>query len=301
MTGRGEVGSRRPFRPRPRPTRGRGEPDPSRDSLRGTTTESIPGVSWSQRAVTSGRSHEFEERSLRLYCFPYAGGTVASYFPWSKQLRPEIDIRSVEYPGRGIRRNDSPSDSLSALVETLWDTIGPELEEPFALLGHSFGALVAFELARLTVRRRAPRPARLLVSAARAPHLAPRELVHQLPDATFLDRLIRFDGVPQEALENQELLDLVLPIVRHDFRIFEEYRYQDDESPLPVPISVFGGLQDPEVPVPDLLAWSVHTTKSFRSRFYPGRHFFAFDQKIQLLGDIVEDLKAAMQEVLPRV
>src|SRR5262249_38231888 len=156
-----------------------------------------------------------------------------------------------------------------------------------------FGALVAFEVAQCLSSSGLPLPVRLCVSGARAPHLRPREEIHDLPEPEFMTRLMRYGGVPKEVLDNHELLSLLMPIVRDDFRLFQQFHYQPGGA-LQVPISVFGGLQDPEVPASDLLGWSIHTTKSFRSRFYPGRHFFLFDQKLPVLDDVQNDVNASL-------
>jgi medium-chain acyl-[acyl-carrier-protein] hydrolase len=233
---------------------------------------------------------------VRVFCFPFAGGTASSFFDWRKRSNG-LEIDPIEYPGRGGRWKEKACATLEGLVQAIADDLRSRLGEPYAFLGHSFGALVAFELARLLNRLNTSMPVRLLVSGARAPHLPLRENIHELPEPEFLARLTSFDGIPQEAMDNTELMSLLLPIVRHDFRLYEEYRYIQ-EARLPVAISSFGGLQDPKVPAGDLLAWSQHTSKSFRSRFYPGKHFFLFEQQDHLLRDIHADLEASTAATL---
>jgi medium-chain acyl-[acyl-carrier-protein] hydrolase len=229
---------------------------------------------------------------LRLFCFSFAGGTAAHFFTWLKRFDQNIEVCPVEYPGRGSRWKDGACATLDELVETIVGTLSCHLHQPYALFGHSFGAIVAFEFARLMNSSGSPLPARLFVSAARAPHLPGDEELHKLPETEFLTRLMGYGGVPQEALGNKDLLTTLLPVVRHDFRLFEEYRFRNGD-PLPLPISVFGGLQDSKVPVPDLLAWSRHTSKSFRSRFFQGKHFFLFDEQCCVINDIQNDIKAS--------
>src|SRR5207253_4383733 len=135
-----------------------------------------------------------------------AGGTSSSFADLRRRWGYGLDVRPVEYPGRGSRWHEPACETLDALVETVADGLRPELAEPSAFLGHSFGALVAFELARRLDREGGPMPVRLIASAARAPHLRPPEVIHDLPDAEFLVRLVSFGGVPREALDSEELL-----------------------------------------------------------------------------------------------
>lgn len=135
-------------------------------------------------------------------------------------------------------------------------------------------------------------PLRLFLAGARAPHLPPKESTHQLSDEGFLLKLREFNGIPDEALENDELIKAVLPIIRNDFRILEQHRFQAAD-PVPIPISVFGGLEDRNVSIADLLLWSSQTSKTFRSRFLKGHHFFLFDSMPAISTYIQEDLAAA--------
>jgi medium-chain acyl-[acyl-carrier-protein] hydrolase len=162
--------------------------------------------------------------------------------------------------------------------------------EPYALLGHSLGGVLAYEVARQLRAAGAPLPLRLCIVASPAPHVPRREVVHRLPEAAFVDKVVGYGGVPQEVLDSEEMLALVLPIVRNDFKLLEQYAGGLD--PVPIPISVFGGLDDHAVPAADLLAWSAQTTKSFRCRFYPGGHFFLYDARLPVIADVESDVGA---------
>jgi medium-chain acyl-[acyl-carrier-protein] hydrolase len=230
---------------------------------------------------------------LRLFCFPFAGGTASSYSAWRKQSDNGFEVCPIEYPGRGSRFKESGCETLAKLVETIGADLRSQLQQPYALLGHSFGGIVAFELARLLNSSNSPMPVRLFISAIRAPHLRQPEKIHDLQEQEFLSKLMSYDGVPQEVLKNSELLSLVVPIIRHDFRLYERYVYRNDD-PLPVPISVFGGLQDTKVPAADLMAWSRHTRKSFRCRFFSGGHFFLYDPRFPVMREIQNDINASI-------
>jgi medium-chain acyl-[acyl-carrier-protein] hydrolase len=199
-----------------------------------------------------------------------------------------LDVQPIEYPARGSRWTEDVPPSLEALAHAVEVEMGRAPHDPYALLGHSLGGVVAFQVARLLVAAGTRLPVMLCVVAAPAPHLPRRELIHQLPEDEFVDKVVGYGGVPQEVVESDELLSLVLPIVRADFKLLEDFECGRD--PLPIPISVFGGLEDKAVSAADLLAWGAQTTKSFRCRFYPGGHFFLHDPRLPVIADVESDV-----------
>jgi medium-chain acyl-[acyl-carrier-protein] hydrolase len=180
------------------------------------------------------------------------------------------------------------------LVPALADGLSPLLDAPFALFGHSMGALVAFELVRELRRRDGPAPVLLAVSGHQAPLRPDVEgPFSHLPDAAFLDEVRRrYDGIPAEVLEEEELLQLLLPVLRADIQALETYVY-DGEPPLDCPISCFGGEDDPHVALADLEAWSDETSGRLRVRTFPGGHFFVESARREVLRALGEDLAPA--------
>jgi medium-chain acyl-[acyl-carrier-protein] hydrolase len=158
---------------------------------------------------------------------------------------------------------------------------------PFALFGHSMGALVSFELAR----RLDAEPDHLFVSARRAPHLPERmPPIAHLPDPEFVAAVQRrYAGIPQAVLESPDLLELLLFRLRADFEVLETYEHRRG-VPLGCPISVFGGREDTTVSEADLAGWSEHTRSQVRTRVLSGPHLFLQEQRQAILAAIAEDL-----------
>jgi medium-chain acyl-[acyl-carrier-protein] hydrolase len=246
----------------------------------------------------SSWSHPTE--GLRMYCLSCAGGTAAS-FADVRRRAIGLQVEPIEYPGRGTRRNEPPAACVAELADELASDVRRRLEEsdePYALFGHSLGGLLAFEVARRLVEAGCRLPVRLLVAGIAAPGVPRRERIHHLPDDAFLARVVAFGGTPADVLRNDEMVALALPIVRHDFRLIEEYVHEVGH-PLPLPISALGGLQDEAVPTADLLEWSTYTSKSFRCHFYAGGHFFVFDPNLPVIADIGADLRASVSPEPP--
>jgi surfactin synthase thioesterase subunit len=229
---------------------------------------------------------------LRLFCFPHAGASALIYRSWQDGLPADIEVCPIQLPGRGTRMMERPFTQLAPLVEVLARALAPLLDMPFAFFGHSLGALVSFELA-LRIRREYGRhPVRLLVSAARAPqfpHL--RSPIHALPEKEFLAEVRRLNGTPGELLDHKELMEIMLPLLRADFEVYETYSYSN-ETPLSCPISAFGGLQDQRVNDRDLLGWRAQTNGAFSLRMLPGDHFFLRDPLLlSVLSDELESTR----------
>lgn len=214
------------------------------------------------------------EASLRLFCFPYAGGAAGTFHTWPRRLPGKVELCAVQLPGRGTRLSEPPFTHLSPLIAKLARVIEPYLDKPAAFFGHSMGALIAFELARHLRRESKRAPAYLFLSGRRAAQLTRDEPPsYDLPEPEFLDRLRVLNGTPKEVFEHPELLQLMIPLLRADFGICQTYTYTP-EPPLRCPITAFGGLKDEEVGPEVLGAWAEQTTSSFSLHMLPGDHFF---------------------------
>lgn len=228
---------------------------------------------------------------LRLFCFPYAGSGASIFRTWPDGLPSDVEVCPVQFPGRGTRLMETPFTELSPLVEALAQALVPLLDKPFAFFGHSLGALVGFELARQLRRQSGVQPVHLFVSADRAPQIPHRDRpIHALPEGEFLVELRRLNGIPGKVLEEAELMQIMLPILRADFAVYETYVYTT-ELPLGCPISAFGGLQDHRVSRGDLEAWRGQTSASFSLRMFPGDHFFLNTAQSLLLEALSQELR----------
>ena len=176
------------------------------------------------------------------------------------------------------------------LVDNIAPAIKPYLNKPFALFGHSMGALISFELARRLRREEAPGPVQLFVSGCRAPQLPERDvLTYQLGESEFLERLKELNGTPDEVLNHPELMKLMLPLLRADFEAVGTYTYSN-EPPLSCPISSYGGLRDAETSREDLDAWRTQTVSHFTLRMFEGGHFFIQEAERSLLATLAREL-----------
>jgi len=234
----------------------------------------------------------------RLYCFPYAGGSVFAFRHLSNSIHPNVELCVASLPGRGPRQAEPAESDLRRLVSALADAVQEAAGARFAFFGHSMGAMLCFEVARELRRRGSAMPESMVVSGARAPErFGKREgdYRHDLPRVEFLDYLRSLEGTPPEVFDVPELMDLLLPALRADFAISETYRCAA-EAPLPASLIVLVGSDDPDVRPEDVAGWKAHAQYGCSMRSLPGGHFF-IDRHWPEIGRLLDRLLNAAPAV----
>jgi surfactin synthase thioesterase subunit len=236
---------------------------------------------------------------VRLFCFPYAGGGASVFAPWAHALPREVEVSAIEAPGHGSRLRERALTRLDDIAAEATAALLPHLDRPFALFGHSLGGLVAFEVCR-RLRAASERPPEcLLVSASGAPQTEdpdPDRPLHRLPDAKFLQKLGEMNGTPDRVLQHDELMRLMLPMLRADMEAYETYTYVPG-PPLAIPITAFGGLYDAHVTRDRIEAWRDLTVEEFATRLLPGDHFFIHRLRPLLLQHVAAALQPSLRLV----
>lgn len=248
----------------------------------------------------------YPQASVRLFCFPYAGGSSIIFRTWAESLPTTVEVCSIELPGRGTQMKSAPFSRLKPLVGAITQALTrnqfapallPHLNKPFAFFGHSMGAVVSFELARLLRKQYDLKPVHMFVSGRRAPQIPdPDPPIHALSEPEFIEELRRLNGTPEALLENAELMQLLVPILRADFEVLETYVYTT-EPPLDCPITAFGGLQDREVNCDELQAWREQTNAAFSLQMFRGDHFFLHSAQSLLLQSLSQELQQITNKI----
>ncbi|MER6100272.1 alpha/beta fold hydrolase [Streptomyces sp. NPDC001728] len=226
-----------------------------------------------------------EAERTPVVCFPHAGGSAAFFHGLSRLLGPAgIEVLAVQYPGRQDRRGEAPMEDVREIAAAVVEAISPWAGRRPAYFGHSMGAVVAFEAARLT------EPRVLFASGRRAPSTHRAEAFHLLDDDALIAETERLSGVSSELLADPEMRELVLPPLRADYRAIETYR-PEPGAVVRVPVEVIVGDRDPRVSEEEARAWQAHTTGEFGCTVVPGGgHFYLADRTDELAGLITRRL-----------
>ena len=219
------------------------------------------------------------QASNRLVCFPHAGGSASFFFPMAQNLTPDTEVFAVQYPGRQDRHTEAPIEDIQVLADHVADALGDRADLPTAFFGHSMGAVIAFEvIRRLESRGAGTAPALLFASGRRSPSSYREEAVHQRDDEGVIAELKRLNGTDARVLADDELLRLIMPAIRGDYRAIETYRCPPG-PPLGCAVTVLVGDDDPRTTLDEARAWQQHTTGRFALHVFPGGHFYLSTQQ----------------------
>ena len=211
---------------------------------------------------------------LRLICLPYAGGSATTYASWPQWLVSEVELIAVQLPGRASRMAETAFSSMQELVAALHSEIHCCLDKPYLLFGHSLGSRVGFELLKSLERDGSRLPVHFIASGGAPAYVPLREKpMHQLDDAAFIESLRKIGGTPEAILQSAELMELLLPTLRSDFRIAET-RQIPVERPIDCALSLFVGDDDDTVLLEDMHAWRDCFQRGGEFSTFPGGHLF---------------------------
>ena len=232
-----------------------------------------------------------EGASVRLLCLPHAGAGAAVYRAWARGLPATIAACPVEPPGRGTRGSEQPLTSAVEIARQLAPEVLATVRPPYAIFGHSTGALCAFEVVREIRRLGGPMPVHLYVAGRRPPSMPMiRTELAGLPADELAVVLRRLGGTPEELLADPFLLELIQPLLVADFHVNEMYGYRA-EPPLPVPITAFASTDDHFAGPGQVAGWQRETSGRYAQLVFNGGHFAIFDNSSTVLGRIAADLE----------
>jgi medium-chain acyl-[acyl-carrier-protein] hydrolase len=241
------------------------------------------------------------EAAVRLFCFHCAGGSASEFRGWPAQLPGRVELVAVQLPGREARVKEPFIADMEELTGGIVDAMTPLLDKPYAVFGHSFGSIGGFEAIRKLRRRGLPQPFLFIPAGRQGPQLADKDPpIASLPREAFIKELQKDYGDHiGHVLESAELREVFIPQIQADFALSETYRFRA-EPPLDCPIVAFAGVDEEDLCARELDAWSEHTSGSFRSRRFPGDHFFIRESQALVIEAIRQEIAGVRREQVVR-
>jgi len=231
------------------------------------------------------------QAAVQLVCLPHAGGSAPFYRPVAQALHPRIEVLAVQYPGRQDRLREPMVDNLPDLADRIARVLASALDRPYAIFGHSMGATLAYEVGvRLEAAGRPP--LHVFASGRRAPSRHRDESVHRETDVGIIAELRRLAGTDGRVFGDEELVRMVMPAIRNDYRAAETYRFTGGPK-LRCPVTALAGDADPKASLDEVISWADHTEGAFELIPYQGGHFYLLDHAAAVIAVIADRLAAA--------
>lgn len=248
-------------------------------------------------------------KKIKLFYIPYAGGSALSCKSWKRFLDPEcFEIHPLEPAGRGSRFGEGFYQDMEEATTDLLKMLQSHLDKEdsgesdsghqgsrefdsshaYAIYGHSFGAVLTYELYYRIMDAGMELPKHLFLSGSKPPFHHSRQIgTYALPDTEFIQELLYFGGMEPEILRNKELLDLFLPVIRADFKVLDHYCYREKESLIQVPVSVlYGNDMDFE----SVSGWKMLAGDQVDFTYIDGSHFFIREKPKEVLSIVTDRL-----------
>ena len=232
--------------------------------------------------------------NISLYCLPYSGGSAAMYYKWRSELSGNITLMPLEPAGRGTRIRQPLCQTMAESVDDLYQQFVKSYRGgDYAIFGHSLGGLMAFELVHYILEQGHDMPQALFFSGCRPPdRVCHDEILHTRPDNDFMAEIVKLGGTPVDVFRNKELMALFTPIIKNDYRLYEQYVFHSKPRALSCPIVLFHGDADSLIVQDELPEWEKFTDRETRTVIFPGAdHFFVekhFKQVVSFVNQTLE-------------
>ncbi|HAU85260.1 MAG TPA: thioesterase [Lachnospiraceae bacterium] len=217
----------------------------------------------------------------KLFFLPYAGGSAMSYMIM-KRLFDETTFEPVplELAGRGTRAKESAYTDVNLCVQDLYEKMKPQtIHCDYAIFGHSLGTIVGYELLKYIEEKEDKLPKCVISSGRAAPGIEfPGPIIGGLKDEAFMKKIGMFQALPSEVLNNRKILELVLPVLRADVKMSEQYQYKI-RKPAKCDFYIFYGKDDCLVTEEGINCWEDETERKIEITCFPGGHFYFKEYK----------------------
>jgi surfactin synthase thioesterase subunit len=234
---------------------------------------------------------ESESAKATLLCFHHAGGAASFFRKFSKYINNDVNLYSIQLPGREKRFTEKFIEDLEEIIEHLNRHFAIKNNNLF-LFGHSLGALLAYEFSRSLCKHNIIAK-HLIISGRNAPSYFSTFRISKLQNKELLEYLKEIGDIPKDLYHNSELLKIFLPIIKSDLKISDTYTYKGRAN-LPHPITVYLGNLDKSINLNTIDEWSYETSSTYEKVMFNGGHFYLTEN----LDEVMDNLNKLMNKYL---
>lgn len=213
-------------------------------------------------------------------CFPAAGGGVGALQAMGAALPDEFAVCIIEGPGHTLTKGPNMQ-SVSELADAYGCAIPSDPRE-CVVIGHSFGSLIAFELARRWEEAGAP-CAGAIFAACRPPWTDPRRF-SEFSDDQLVEWSLSIQGKTSPTPSERRAAAFVVSGFRADLVAFEAFQPARLDA---TPTLAVVGESDPWCTLPLAREWQTYVA-DLELTTVVGGHFFPLEEPDVFARVVVE-------------
>ena len=230
------------------------------------------------------------ETKRRIYCFPYAGGSSLAFRDIAKRLSSIADVVVLDYPGHGTRFGEKFADNMEELAKESARQIFIDMQQNACqkciFLGHSMGALVAYETAKMI--EDVIMIDKLILCGSLPPDMEREDYSSYDRDAAF-DKFFMMGWIPDEVRDEPELYDIFSEIIYSDIKVLSTIDVEKENNLIHIPLSIYYGEDDRDCDRLNMKGWMKKTNKKCNIHSMTGDHFFLFEYPKMFCKQIIEE------------
>ena len=219
-------------------------------------------------------------KKIKLFCIAHAGGSVSVFYQWKSLIKENITLMPFELAGRGGRFGEPLYKSWDQAIQDVYKYIVNNInDESYAILGHSMGSWIAFDVVSKIKKNGLKEPEHIFFSGNTPPHIPyQEEKISHLTEEEFIKKIKEKGDTPDIVFEDNTLRELLLPVIKSDYHILEEYNHTKKSIQFNSSIHVMYGKRD-ILEESSLKEWNKYAIDDFDMHSFEGGHMFINNNK----------------------
>ncbi|MCQ2515552.1 MAG: thioesterase domain-containing protein [Saccharofermentans sp.] len=225
------------------------------------------------------------KKRIQLFLLPFAGGSSLSFMRLTRFLDPSIEAITIEYSGRGTRRDENCIADYWMFVNDVVLQIKKNRNTsiPYAILGYSMGSVIEYDILRNCDFDQGPKHCFFCAEGGLIEPSKVRQ-ISELDDNDFLGIIRSLGGIDDRLFCNKDAFDEYLDLIRNDFNILRQFKYDGGQINHDITV-IYGDNDGTCVNMDD---WEKVTTASVELVVVEGNHFF-INQRYKEIAQMINE------------